>query len=143
MMTNEQNKAVVRRFWKAFEANDFATLNELLSPDFTAQNPSAPGSLNREMFLQTVTMFNAAFSDRQYTVEELIAEGEKVATRVTMRGVHSGNWQGFPSTGKQFTATVLTIEHVRGDQLLDRWFSFDGPRVLRELGVTAPVQTHP
>ncbi len=143
MMTNEQNKAVVRRFWKAFEANDSVTLNELWSSDFTAQNPSSPDPLNRQMFLQTVNMFNAAFSDRQFTVEELIAEGEKVATRVTMRAVHTGNWQGFPATGKPFAATVLTIEHVKNEQIADRWFSFDGARVLRELGLTAPLQAHP
>jgi ketosteroid isomerase-like protein len=50
-MSNEQNKAIVRRFWKVFEANDQAALEEVLAPDLVAQSPSAPGPQNREMQL--------------------------------------------------------------------------------------------
>ncbi len=53
-MTSEQNKAIVRRFWKAFEANDQAALREVLAPEMVAQSPSAPGPSNREMHLQGI-----------------------------------------------------------------------------------------
>jgi len=142
-MTSEHNKAIVRRFWKAYETNDQAALNEVLAPELVAQSPSAPGPSNREMHLQGIAMFNAAFSDRQFTIDDLIAGGDTVATRVTLRGIHSGNWQGYPPTGKRLVATGLTIERIQDGKIVERWFSFDAARVMRELGLVAPPQAHP
>jgi steroid delta-isomerase-like uncharacterized protein len=139
MKDSEQNKAIVRRFWKAFEANDQATLNEVLAPDLVAQEPGAPGPQNREMHLQGISIFNTAFSDRHFTVEELIAEGNLVATRTTLQGIHSGNFQDQPPTGKLITATGLTIERVENGKIVERWFSFDVARVLQELGLVIPA----
>lgn len=141
-MTSEQNKAIVRRFWKAFEANDQATLNEVLAPDLVAQTPSAPDPHNREMHLQGVSIFNAAFSDRHFTVEELIAEGNTVATRTTLRGIHTGDFHGHPPTGKQLVATGLTLERIKDGKIVERWFSFDAARVMQELGLVTPPQAN-
>lgn len=134
-MASEQNKTLVRRFWEAFESDDQATLNAILSPDLVAQSPGAPDSQNRERHLQGIHMFNAAFSDRQFTVDELIAEGDTVATRTTMRGVHSGDFQGIPATGKRISSTGLTIERIQDGKIVERWFSFDVAGVTRELGL--------
>jgi len=134
-MTHEQNKAVVRRFWQAFEANDQATLDEVLAPDFVAYSPGAPEPQNRETHLQGIRMFNATFSDRQFTVEDLVADGDKVATRTILRGVHTGDLQGHAPTGKPISATGLTIEQVRDGKIVGRWFSFDTGRVIQELGL--------
>lgn len=141
-MTNEQNKAIVRRFWKAYEANDQAALNEVLAPDLVAQSPSGPGPQNRETHLQGIRMFNAAFSDRHFTVEELIAEKDTVATRTTLQGTHTGDWQGHPPTGKRIAATGLTIERIQDGKIVERWFSFDTARVLQELGLATPPQAN-
>src|SRR6266508_2166604 len=116
-MTSEQNKAIVRRFWKAFEANDQAALREVLAPEMVAQSPSAPGPSNREMHLQGIGMFNAAFSDRHFTNDDLIAEGDTVATG-------------------------LTIERIQDGKIVERWFSFDAARVMRELGLVTPPQAN-
>lgn len=137
-MTNEQNKAIVCRFWKAYEANDQAALNEVLDPDLVAQSPSAPGPTNREMHLQGIRAFNSAFSDRHFTIEEMIAEDDAVATRTTLRGTHTGDLQGHPPTGKQIAATGLTIERIKHGKIVERWFSFDTARVMRELGLVTP-----
>jgi steroid delta-isomerase-like uncharacterized protein len=139
----EQNKAIVRRFWKAYEANDQATLKEILAPDLVAQSPSSPDPQNHEMHLQGIRAFNVAFSDRHFTVDELIAEGDKGATRTTLRGTHSGDLQGFPPTGKQMAATGLTIERIEDGKIVARWFSFDAARAMQELGLVMPMQGHP
>lgn len=141
-MTSEQNKAIVRRFWKAYEANDQDTLNEVLSLDLVAKAPGAPGPQNREMHLQGISAFNAAFSDRNFKVEELIAEGDAVATRTTLQGIHTGEFQGLPPTGKQILATGLTIERIKDGKIVERWFSFDVRGVMQELGLVAPSQDH-
>jgi len=141
-MSNEQNKTIVRRFWKAFEANDLETLNEVLSPDLVARTPSSPNVLNREKLTQAVAKLDAAFSDRQFTIEDMVADGDQVATRVSMRGVHTGKWQGYAPSGKQFFAMVLSIERVKDGKIIDRWFSFDEEWVLRELGLEYVVPVH-
>lgn len=136
-MTSEQNKTVVRRFWQAYEADDKAALIALLAPDFVALSPSAPEPHTREMHLQGISMFNSAFSSRHFTVDALVAEGDTVATRTTLRGIHTGTFQGLAPTGKPIAATGLTLERVKDGQIVERWFSFDVARVMQELS-TAP-----
>ena len=99
-MSTEQNKSIARRFSEAFDSNDQATFNELLAPDLVAHVPGAPGPLNREAFLQLGNMFIAAFSDSHITLEDQIAEGDKVVSRYTWRMVHTGAFQGLPPTSK-------------------------------------------
>ena len=137
-MTAEQSKAVVRRFWQAFEANDQAALNNVLAADLNAQTPAALGTQNRERHLQGIAAFNDAFSDRRFIIEEIVAEEYRVATRTTMQGVHTGDWQGHPATGKPFSATGLTIEHVQDGKIVERWFSFDTAQVMQQLGLVTP-----
>lgn len=137
-MTSEQNKAIVRRFWQAYEANDQAALDTVLASDLVARTPGSPEPQNRERHLQGISMFNAAFSDRHFTVDEMIAEGDVVATCTTLRGLHTGTFQGHPPTGKPMAATGLIIERIQEGRIVERWFSFDTARVLQELGLTMP-----
>lgn len=136
---SEENKAIVRRFWQAFEANDLAMLNTVLAPELQAQPASAPAPQNREQHLKGVEMFNAAFSDRNFTVDVMIAEGGVVATRTTMRGVHTGEWEGKAPTGKPISATGLTLERVENGKIVERWFSFDSAQVMQQLGLALPA----
>lgn len=135
-MTNEQNKAIVRRFWEAYEINDQTALDAVLAPDLVARTPGSPEPQIREMHLQGIARFNAAFSERHFTVDEMIAEGDTVATRTTLRGIHTGAFQGHPPTGKPMAATGLTLERIRDGRIVERWFSFDTASVLQELGLT-------
>ncbi|MFO7320675.1 MAG: ester cyclase [Chloroflexota bacterium] len=142
-MTSEQNKAIVRRFWQAYETNDQAALNEVLSPALVARTPGAPEPQNREMHLQGIRMFTAAFSDRQFTVDEMIAEGDVVATRTTLRGTHTGEWQGHAPTGKRISAPGLTLERIQDGKIVERWFSFDVPAVMQQLGLSPQPERAP
>ena len=100
-MTTEDNNAIVRRFYEAFEANDHATLNEVLAPDLVAYSHGAPGPQTREVHLQNIGMWNAAF-ETHFTIQDQVAEGDRVATRVTMRALHNrGEFQGLPPSGKE------------------------------------------
>lgn len=134
-MTSEDNKAIVRRFWQAFEADDHRTLDEVLATELVAHSSVSPQPLNRDMHLEGVKAFNTAFSDRQFTVDELIAEGDTVATRITMRGVHTGNLQDHQPTHKPMTITGLTIERLQDGQIVERWFNFNVAAVMQQLGL--------
>jgi steroid delta-isomerase-like uncharacterized protein len=138
-MTTEQNKAVVRRFFEAFEANDLAALNELLAPDLVAYSHGGPGPESRETHVQGIRMWNAAFSDTRFTIHEQIAEEDMVAARVTMRSVHSrGDFQGLPPTGKEITSSAVSLERVRDGKIVERRVFMDWLDVMRQLGVLPP-----
>ena len=138
-MTTEQNKAVVRRFFEAFEANDQATLNELLAPDLVAYSHGGPDPQNREAHLQRIRMWNATFSDTHFTIHEQIAEGDLVATRETMRSVHSrGDFQGLPPTGKEITSSAVSIERIRDGKIVERRVISDFLGVMQQLGLLPP-----
>lgn len=140
-MTAEQNKATVRRFFKAFEANDQAALNEVLAPDLVAYSHGAPGPQNREVHLQGIGMWNAAFGDTHFTIDEQIAEGDKVATRVTMRSVHSrGDFQGLSPTGKEIVTGGVTIERIKDGKIVERRVSADWLGMMQQLGLVPPPQ---
>ena len=140
-MTTEENKAVVRRFFEAFEADDQAALTELLAPDLVACSHGAPDPQGREAHLQGIRMWNAAFGDTHFTIHEQIAEGDKVATRVSMRSVHSrGDFQGLPPTGKEVTSDSVTIERIRDGEIVERRVSADWSSMMQQLGLLPAPQ---
>jgi predicted ester cyclase len=80
-------------------------------------------------------MFSTAFSEIHYTVEDQVAEGDKVATRVTLRATHSGDFQGLPPTGKQIAVSGLTLERIRDGKIVERRVSFDQMGMMQQLGL--------
>ena len=139
-MTTEQNKAVVRRFFEAFEANDQATLNEVLAPDLVAYSHGPPGPQNREVHLQNIRMWNAAF-ETHFTIEEQIAEGDRVATRVTMRALHNrGEFQGLPPDGKEIVVGGINFERIQDGKIVERRVGGDWLGMMQQLGLVPPPQ---
>lgn len=136
-MSTEENKAIVRRFFKAFAANDQATLKEVLAPALVAYLPGVPDPLNLEAFLAVVGRWNMAFSDLDFAIEEQIAEGDKVAARLTVRGVHSrGDFLDVPPSGKHMAISIVTIERITSSQIVERRVIFDLLALMQQLGAT-------
>ena len=131
-MTTEQNKAIVRRY---FEGGHAA---EVLSPDFVVHMPGAPAPLNRETFLQQMSLFDAAFSDSHAVIEDQIAEGDKVVTRITWRGIHSSNFQGLPPTGKQIVMAGTVVQRIKDGKIVEHWPVFDQMGMMQQLGLVPP-----
>ncbi len=139
-MTAEQNKATVRRFYQAFEADDQAALNEVLAPDLVAYSHGAPGPQSHEVHVQNIRGWNGAF-ETHFTVEEQIAEGDKVATRVTMRAIHNrGDFQGLPPSGKEISVGGITIERIKDGKIVERRVSSDWLGMMQQLGLVPPPQ---
>ncbi len=78
--------------------------------------------------------FFAAFSDIESIVEDQIAEGNKVATRVTMRCTHTGTYGGIPPTGRRVVIPFIDISTVRDGKIYEEWDEFDARGILRQLG---------
>jgi steroid delta-isomerase-like uncharacterized protein len=140
-MTTEQNKAIVSRFFEAFAADDQEALNEVLAPDLVAYSHGAPSPQNRETHLQGISMWHAAFSDTRFTIEEQIAEEDKVASRMTMQSVHSGgDFMGLPPSGKQIEVSAVTIERIKDGKIVERRVESDWLGMMQQLGLVPPPQ---
>ena len=112
-MTIEENKALVRRFVdEGQSAGNIDAIDELCSPEFV--NHSAPSGMppNREGVKQVTAMFRQAFPDSYFTVEDMIAEGDKVATHKTFHGTHEGEFMGMPPTGRRVSMELIDIVRI-------------------------------
>ena len=136
-MTTEQNKALARRVLEAIGANDQARLKELLAPDFVAHQPGGPQ--NGQAFVQHLSSFRLAFSDSEFTVEEQIAEGDRIATRATWQAIHSGDFQGLPPTGKQIAISAIFFGRIREGKFVESRSLFDQMSLMQQLGLVPPI----
>jgi predicted ester cyclase len=140
--STEANKANIRRFYdEVFNKKNRAAINDFFDPNFVdhAAPPGLPGGI--EGAKQTLTMYLTAFPDLHFTVEDLIAEGDKVVARITTRGTQQGAFMGIPPTGKQVTVTAIDINRIVGGKFVEHWLNIDTLGLLQQLGVVpAPGQ---
>ena len=135
-MSTEANKASVRRFYdEVFNKKNRAAIDEFIDPTQVdhAAPPGTPGGL--EGANQTLTMYLTAFPDLHFTVEDLIAEGDKVVARLTTRGTQQGVFMGIPPTGKHVTVTAIDINRLAGGKSVEHWLNMDTLGLLHQLGV--------
>lgn len=134
-MSIEENKALAIRLTQASGQEAVAQLRELLSPDFVWHIAGPPPrTLNREQYIQGVEMGAQALSDQSVTIEDAIAEGDKVVLRVTIRGTHTGQFMGVAPTGKQVVFTNVFIRRIVAGKIVEEWQSPDALGLLKQLG---------
>jgi steroid delta-isomerase-like uncharacterized protein len=134
----ERNKAVVRRFIEEVQnQKDWAAYDELNAPDFV--NLSAPPGVptDREGGKMFLTAFANAFPDSHIAVDDMIAEGDRVATKKTMTGTHTGEFNGIPPTGKRVAIQYVDILRLRDGEIIEHWLSMDQLSFMQQLGVIA------
>ena len=139
-MSTEDNKAIVRRLTEeAFNQRHVALIDELCDPNLLYHEPGIPDVHGREDFKRYVTASGRAMPDIRITIEDMIAEGEQVATRYTLRGTNTGEfvWQTmrFPATGKQASVTGIDITRFAGGKVVEVWELPDNLGLLQQLGL--------
>ena len=138
-MSTEENKAVVRRWFdEVLSRGDLDALDSICAechPQFAVvRGVMEPAPLGMSGLKSLITGLRSAFPDLQATVEEQIAEGDKVVTRVTIRGTQEGEFLGMPATGRSFTIPGVSIWEVRGNLLIQEWVSWDALGMMQQLG---------
>jgi predicted ester cyclase len=129
------NKELYRRwFEEVVTGGDLALADELLAPGYRLHFPGMPGPIDREAHKALVTMFRTAFPDWVETVDDVIAEGDKVVIRVTGRGTHEGDFQGVLPTGRQVTATGVGIGRIENGRIAEAWAAYDALGLMQQLG---------
>ncbi len=135
-MTAETNKAIVHRYVEeGYNAGNMAVLDELFDADFVNHDPAQPAVRDLQGLKQLIMAHHAAFADVRTTVEDLVAEGDKVVKRFTVRGTHTGDLNGIPATGKQFTLEGIDILRLADGKIQEIWVAYDMLGLLQQLGV--------
>ncbi|MFQ5857830.1 MAG: ester cyclase [Anaerolineae bacterium] len=132
-MSLEQNKALVRRSVEASNARDPDAYDEFYPEDYVMHLPGGQ-ELGRAEWKQMGDTFLAAFPDQHVTLDDMIAEGDKVAVRGTNRCTHQGELMGIPPTGKQVTYTWMSINRIAGGKIVETWAEHDLMGLMQQLG---------
>ena len=141
VMSIEENKAVVRRFFEELlSRDDIAVADELLSPGFRFYFAGSPDPMNLESYKEFLVARRAAFPDRRFVVEDMIAEGDKVSVRFTMRGTHKGEFRGIAPSGKEVTMTGIDTIRLSDGKMVEDRVEVDQLGMMRQLGVIASPQ---
>jgi steroid delta-isomerase-like uncharacterized protein len=139
-MSIEENKAIVRRLYEeVHNKGNFVVADELVATNFIDHNASSPEiPPGPEGVKQTFTTFHNAFPDFNVTVEDMVAERDKVVARLTIRGTHKGEFMGIAPTGKQVAIEVIDITRVAEGKIVERWGQADMLGMMQQLGVIPP-----
>ncbi len=130
---SEDNKDLARRSWELLENLDI--LDEVYAPDVVWHEPDQDIQ-GLEEARQFVNMYKTAFPDLHATVEDVIAEGDKVVTRYTVRGTHQGEIEEFgPPTGRQVEIKGITIHRIESGKIVEEWERYDNLSVMQQLGL--------
>lgn len=136
-----QNKATVRDFIEeVWNKGILSVLDEAYTPDYVYYGPGGQEIKGPESFKQMVEMFRAAFPDLHCTVEDQLAEGDKVATRWVLRGTHKGELMGASPTGNEIVMSGTVIHRFAGDRVAEARDMWDSLSFMQQLGVV-PSQT--
>ena len=140
MSTTEANKILVRRFYEALDEGNLAGAYELLTPSYRVHVPSNPEQ-TLEGYKQSAAQLYEAFPDLRHNLEDMIAEGDKVVTRLTAHGTNTGNFFGLSPTGKAVTVSEIAIFRIADGQIVEQWPQSDALGMMQQLGLRpAPGQ---
>jgi steroid delta-isomerase-like uncharacterized protein len=136
-MSAESNKAQSRRFFdEAFGQGKMEVINEIYDTHHVNRGPgSMPGLPDGpEGMRQYVSYYRNAFPDTHFTIDEQIAEGDRVVTRWTAHGTHKGELPGIPVTGKAATVSGMTVDRFANGKIVESWGLFDQMGMMQQLG---------
>ncbi len=129
---------VVDEVWNK---GNLAVIDKIFGTNWVLHDPAWPEELRGpEGFKQYVTAMLNPFPDTHCTVEDIVAEGDKIAVRWTYAGTHQGELMGIPPTGKQVIITGITIHRFADGKIVESWFSYDMLGLMRQLGVIPPPE---
>jgi steroid delta-isomerase-like uncharacterized protein len=134
-MSLEANKALVRRWFEETDKGSFGIIDELCAPDYVDHSPPLPGmGEGSEGVRRANTALTAAFPDTVHIIEEQIAEGDRVVTRLRGRGTFLGECLGIPPNGKVVEITGISIHRIANGKLVEHWANADLLGLLQQMG---------
>ena len=137
-MSAEENKAVVRREMEELfnHTGNLDVADEIIDPNYASYEPTSGETRGIDGAKQFAATYREAFPDLQNTIEDMVAEGDKVVVRFRARGTHQGETEAFgPPTGKQMEITGITIKRLSEGKIVEAWTNFDALGMMQQLGL--------
>jgi steroid delta-isomerase-like uncharacterized protein len=140
-MSVEENKTIVCRWTEeGFGKGNLAVADELIADDFVNHNPVAGQRPGREGLKQAVAMLRGASPDLRVEIEDMIAEGDRVAIRDTIHGIHREPFAGMPPTNRRVAVARIAVFRVVDGRISEHWAQVDMLGLLRQLGAIPPPE---
>ena len=140
-MSLEQNKALMRHWLEEFSQGNLAIIDQLFASTHLAHAPGVPDNGSLSGFKQLMGMMREAFPDAKASIEDQVAEGDKVVTRFVVRGTHQGCFMAVPATNQSVIFSVIDITGLHNGQFVESWFNMDSLGILQQIGAT-PASGH-
>jgi predicted ester cyclase len=135
--STEANKALVCRFYdEIFNKKNLNVVDELVAPNYKRYLSPIAAPLDAAGQKTRLAGMLAAFPDSHLTIEDLVAEGDRVAIRLTNRGSHQGAYLGIQPTGKQVVADAIEIMRIENGKIVEHWGAPNNYSLLQQLGAT-------
>jgi len=133
------SKQTVRKFYQVIDAistgqADIAAFDDVLADNFQAHLPGGE-SLDREGFKGVRQSFTVAFPGSTHTIEDIVAEGNRAAMRVTWHGQHTGPFQSAPATNKSIEMSTMAVMNVEDGKVIELWPLFDSMTFMIGVGI--------
>lgn len=143
-MSTEANKAIVIQFYEEiFNKGDLNLADKVIAPNAVNHDPTMPPGIpgGPPGVKAAVTMLRSSFPDDHHTIEDLVAEGDKVVVRLTHSGTHQGSFLGLPPTGKHIRQSSIHIFRFADGKLVEAWANRDDLGLMQQLGAI-PSSAH-
>ena len=132
---SEENKALARRWADIFNQGNLDLVEEIYAPDCVLHDATMPEDTRGvEGAREFYSMYRSAFPDTEITIEDQLAEGDKVATRWTARGTHQGELMGVPPSGNRVEVAGMTISRSEGGKIAEEWDNYDALGLMQQIG---------
>ena len=137
-MVSEAPRQVVEQAWAAVQAHDWERMAEFFAPGYVRHTET--GKLTFEVFRQLLQEEHAAFPDTRFELTDFITGPDRVAFRWSSSGTHRGPYLDVPPTGRQVTASGITVSRLEGGRIAEDWTSWNKHELLATLGII-PIET--
>ena len=131
---SEENKEIVRRVFQEMDNGNPVIFYDPFDPDYVGHFPGSLQLLNREDHEQFAKAFYGAFPNLRHIIEDQIAEGDTVVSRITVEGTHMGDFKGMAPTGKEVSYPSMTIHRIVGGKVVEEWVVADILGMMQQLG---------
>lgn len=134
-MTTDTNNRIMQRFVTFINSASESLAIELISPDAVFYVPGRPDPIQGPAgYLSIIAMMRSGFPDIQWTLEDMVSDGDKIAARFTMRGTHHGNFLGVPATGKPIEAQAINFYHLSDGRFVKEYGQPDMLAIMAQIG---------
>lgn len=134
-MPGDENKIIAQRFFQMQDQDDLAEVDQVVTRSSISHMPQSDEDVEgSEGLKEHIAGVRAAFPDIRHDIQDMVAEGDKVAVRLTVRATHKGSFGDIAPTGRQVAFSVTGILRIRGGKVVESWFDYDALGLMQQLG---------